>query len=129
MSTKQLFILRLNIFRCIINASVQASFQFSRWLDSKAIEIVVSVVFLYHVVQCVPLPWKLSKFRIPHWFLLGLLGKLSRVNTPRNEGMCSFLTEAIISKLVKGLFGSLTPSSEIKVVIILFQRKKISQFN
>jgi len=58
---------------------------------------------------------------MPHWFLLGVLGNASRTNTPRNEGIRSFLTESVISKFDSGLLGNTIPSTEI----IVFNKNEI----
>jgi len=55
--------------------------------------------------------------------LLGVFGNASRTNTPRNEGIRSFLTESVISKFDSGLFGNTIPSTEIIVIIILIRTK------
>ena len=75
--------------------------------------------FLYHATQWVPLPDVSSRFNIPHSFFLGLYGKLSRTNTPRNLGILSFSTASIISKFVSGLLVNSSPSTKIMSLIYI----------
>ena len=60
-----------------------------------------------------PGPPLLSKFTIPHSFLFGFFGNVSNKKTPLKDGILSLFAASSNSKLLNGLFGKITFSTEI----------------
>ena len=76
------YIIIIHFFTQVIN-------NFDRRLQiPKAIKIFNFSSFFLYATQCVPGPIEESRFTIPDSFLIGLvLGKLSRMKTPRKSGI------------------------------------------
>jgi len=84
---------------------------------------------LYHAVQCVPSSEDWSKFLFRTRLWLACSEDYLLTNTPRNEGIHSFLKDLISYKLDKGLLSISVPSTEIKVLITFICMKTFLQFN